>query len=352
MKQSQKKPRVFIASSTEGKKYAKIVAKLLDEKAKVIRWWKKGLFKLNRATIDTLEHLSKECNFGVFILTPDDIIKIRDNNQFKARDNVIFEFGLFFGILGRDRVFVLSPPNDRLVLPSDLSGLTNLIYRSDKEVETNGKQIVRAIARCEQTPSESEFSDVFSLVKKLIGRHGYNNKAEINKYIFPGCAIENRHDNYQLAKQMITRGLKPRTKIYEASNSLNDDDYEKHLLQSIRRACNKQPPPELYRIFSKDYVNKKPNEVPMLSEQFHEASRKGDWAHDCMCDWPFDLIVIKADDDANGLMEALIGINATDTKEGWLAIHTDNPKIVHKLVDYCSSAISGGDPIPPRNDKQ
>jgi Predicted nucleotide-binding protein containing TIR-like domain len=48
----------------------------------------------------------------------------RGVEKVSARDNVLFELGLFIGSLGRDRTFMLYDRTDPPGLPSDLAGVT------------------------------------------------------------------------------------------------------------------------------------------------------------------------------------------------------------------------------------
>ena len=45
----------------------------------------------------------------------------RNHDQARPRQNVVFEMGFFFGLIGRERVAVLYEPE--VELPSDISGL-------------------------------------------------------------------------------------------------------------------------------------------------------------------------------------------------------------------------------------
>jgi hypothetical protein len=73
-------------------------------------------------------------DFGLFILSPDDIVAIRDKTEHAVRDNVIFELGLFVGRLGRERCFVVVPSGaDDLHLPTDLLGMTPATFDSDRQ---------------------------------------------------------------------------------------------------------------------------------------------------------------------------------------------------------------------------
>jgi hypothetical protein len=87
-----------------------------------VRPWPKE-FQLTRAYIESLESLLDVSDFSVLVLTPDDRTTSRNTERLSPRDNVVFEMGLFFGRLGRERCFVLKPDNLDLKLPSDLLGI-------------------------------------------------------------------------------------------------------------------------------------------------------------------------------------------------------------------------------------
>jgi hypothetical protein len=70
-----------------------------------------------------------DSDFGVFIFAPDDILKLKDQTHAAVRDNVLFEFGLFMGKLGKERVvFVLPEEQGNLRLPSDLLGISTVTF--------------------------------------------------------------------------------------------------------------------------------------------------------------------------------------------------------------------------------
>lgn len=76
-----------------------------------------------RTIIEKLEHHVDAC-FVVVLLTPDDVGASRSeagNLQPRARQNVIFELGLFIGKLGRGQVCVLQ--KGAIELPSDYHGV-------------------------------------------------------------------------------------------------------------------------------------------------------------------------------------------------------------------------------------
>jgi hypothetical protein len=68
-------------------------------------------------------------NFAVLVLTADDLLISRGTEQQAARDNVIFELGLFMGGLGRDRTFILYDREKPPRLPSDLAGVTAATFQ-------------------------------------------------------------------------------------------------------------------------------------------------------------------------------------------------------------------------------
>jgi predicted nucleotide-binding protein len=87
---------------------------------------------LGSATLEALEAAVESYDFGIFVFTPDDEITVRDKTKPAARDNVIFEAGLFIGKIGRRRSFIVRPRNVQMQVPSDLNGITLADYDSSK----------------------------------------------------------------------------------------------------------------------------------------------------------------------------------------------------------------------------
>jgi len=79
-------------------------------------------------TLEALEEAVTEFDAAVFVFTPDDQLTIRGVTKPVARDNILFELGLFVGRLGRKRAFVVKPRGENIALPTDLSGITTAEY--------------------------------------------------------------------------------------------------------------------------------------------------------------------------------------------------------------------------------
>ncbi len=125
-------PRIFIASSSERLSIAYAIQELLEYDGEVTVWTE-GTFKPNGYTLDDLLNAIKSHQFGVFVFVPDDRLTVRGRNLPAARDNLIFEFGLFVGAHGRQRCFfVLSRGGERAHLPTDMAGLTPLTYATGR----------------------------------------------------------------------------------------------------------------------------------------------------------------------------------------------------------------------------
>lgn len=97
-----------------------------------------------------IEKFEKHSNVGYafVLLTPDErafltsetsIPEDERNIEFRARSNVIFEFGYFVGKLGRNRVCCLYKGD--VMLPSDVSGLIYKKYQSS--IEEAGYSIIK-----------------------------------------------------------------------------------------------------------------------------------------------------------------------------------------------------------------
>jgi len=140
----ERNPRVFLGCSREAIEYARAAVSHLERVAQVNPWYA-GTFGPNDYTMEALERELDANDFGVFVFAAEDVALIREKPVFVTRDNTLFELGLFWGRLRRNRVFCLVPrdipaaaetsglPAAEFHLPSDLDGLTLLRYadRSD-----------------------------------------------------------------------------------------------------------------------------------------------------------------------------------------------------------------------------
>lgn len=150
MPMSISKPNLFIGSSREAIKYARAIHEQIKRTAQVTPWYG-GTFGANSYTMEALERQLEYSDFGVFVFSPDDVALIRGKHVFVTRDNTLFEMGLFWGRLGRRRVFCIVPdhvePDDQQIqdvtikdyhLLSDLQGLTLLEYelRTDEDYKS------------------------------------------------------------------------------------------------------------------------------------------------------------------------------------------------------------------------
>jgi len=125
----REKVRVFIISSAEALPVARLVANSFEHDPFLTTIWTDGVFKVANYTLQDLEAAVDQSDFAIAIAHADDITESRNKDWPAPRDNVVFELGLFMGKLGRQRAILMEPREDKVKLPSDLSGITTIPYR-------------------------------------------------------------------------------------------------------------------------------------------------------------------------------------------------------------------------------
>lgn len=108
MIETNKKPKVFIGSSRESIAYVDAIHGRLRYVAEVTPWHT-AFREAHAYNMEELERALHNVDFAVFVFSPDDVVKIRGQIFYTARDNTLFELGLFWGKLERRRVFYLIP---------------------------------------------------------------------------------------------------------------------------------------------------------------------------------------------------------------------------------------------------
>jgi predicted nucleotide-binding protein len=102
------KPRIFIGSSVEGKPIADAIqANFTYDAYPTV--WDQMIFLPSSYPLDSLLNAIAENDFGILVLSPDDVLKIKGATEVVPRGNVLFEAALFIGKHGRDRCFLVQP---------------------------------------------------------------------------------------------------------------------------------------------------------------------------------------------------------------------------------------------------
>ena len=132
------KPRIFLGSSGKQAKLLQALTRGLEEIAHVEPWT--NVFNPGTNTLERLVELTHEVDFAAFVFAEDDWTAgsppASDSaapGQASPRDNVVFEAGLFGGVLGMRRTFILHANDAKL--PSDLLGLTCVWYGATTAAE-------------------------------------------------------------------------------------------------------------------------------------------------------------------------------------------------------------------------
>src|SRR5438105_2915928 len=99
------KPSIFLGSSNEGFDVAEKILLLLGDVAECKLW--KNAFDFGKSNYDNLISQIAFYDYAILIATADDVVRSRHHSFDAPRDNVLFEFGLFAGGLGRRRVFYI-----------------------------------------------------------------------------------------------------------------------------------------------------------------------------------------------------------------------------------------------------
>src|SRR6185369_8875055 len=125
------KPRIFLGSSGKQAKLLEALTRGLEDIAHVEPWT--AVFNPGTTTLGRLLELTREVDFAAFVFARDDWTGVGgtgssaiESAQASPRDNVVFEAGLFGGVLGMHRTFILHAKGAKL--PSDLLGLTCVRY--------------------------------------------------------------------------------------------------------------------------------------------------------------------------------------------------------------------------------
>ena len=145
------KPRIFLGSSGKQVKLLQALTRGLQDVAHVEPWTTS--LTPGTSTLDRLVELAHNVDFAAFVFARDDwttnspdVSLPPGSGQDSPRDNVVFEAGLFGGVLGMRRTFIIHSRGSKL--PTDLLGLISIRYdnaTTPSEIKALNQALRRAI---------------------------------------------------------------------------------------------------------------------------------------------------------------------------------------------------------------
>jgi Predicted nucleotide-binding protein containing TIR-like domain len=166
------KPKVFIGSSVEGLNIADaIFSQIRFDTEPTI--WKHGLFLPGKFSFEVLEEQLKNSDFAIMIASPDDKLEKRGEHYDTMRDNILIEFGLFAGVLGRKRTFLVLPEKQDINIPTDLLGIMPAYYDNIR-IQKNPTEVEACVQETSRIILKAIKAETLEMLKKF-----ENDKAQI-----------------------------------------------------------------------------------------------------------------------------------------------------------------------------
>jgi hypothetical protein len=151
---------IFIASSGRTLLLAEKLGEELrrNEFSEATLWSEESRRHPGTTIIEMLENAAERIDFAVIILARDDVMVKETGDTLKARDNCVFEAGLFIRALGRERCFLVNSVEQR-DLPSDLGGIITLQFKEPPDL-------------CDRDACAKAIQSVSAEIKDVVARSG------------------------------------------------------------------------------------------------------------------------------------------------------------------------------------
>lgn len=156
---------LLIFSSHEALNVARAIKAELDFDMNVTIW-NQNVFSLSQYPLESIIEKLNDTDFASFVFIPNDIASINGKETKVVRDNVIFEFGLSIGKLGRERVSFVIPRDSDFHIPTDLAGITPGLFDY-----SNTNLLASVGTYCEQIRSQA---DRLKITFPIKGKYGDN----------------------------------------------------------------------------------------------------------------------------------------------------------------------------------
>lgn len=124
-----------MGSSTEGRPIAEVVSTAVEATGLCAQPWY-DFFKTADIPLQELDRRMFDADGAILIATPDDSLVLRGDTKIQMRDNVLLEYGLFAGHLGRHRCILLMPDRPEFRVPTDFIGVAGFTLYSEHSLSS------------------------------------------------------------------------------------------------------------------------------------------------------------------------------------------------------------------------
>lgn len=193
------KPTVFLGSSGECLPFARSLKEALAPELEVVLW-SDQIFELGEDTLTSLLKFVSVFDFGIFVLSDDDLVTSKRLRSAAPRDNVVFELGMFMGALGRRRALpvVLGPRKGKLKTPTDLLGNTEMRLPLSKGGDVDTNELREAVAQLRNTIEERSQQAYLQLLPSTGLAVGY-----FKNFLLPVCTALAQREEIEMDGKTI-----------------------------------------------------------------------------------------------------------------------------------------------------
>jgi Predicted nucleotide-binding protein containing TIR-like domain len=132
--------RIFIGSSSEGRAAAETTASALEAAGMRPLLWS-DFFKTRDLPLQELDRRIADADGAILVGSADDRLVSRGKEFDQMRDNVLLEYGLFAGHLGRHRCILLMPDDPCFRIPSDFLGVVGFEFYTRATLNAVAKKV-------------------------------------------------------------------------------------------------------------------------------------------------------------------------------------------------------------------
>lgn len=217
---------VFIGSSKERLDFANELKSLFEENDEFYCTIWNQCFEFNKDTLTILNTVSYQYDFAILLATNDDLGVSRNQIKNLARDNVIFEYGLFLGAMSKNRAFLVC--ENSVDLPSDLDGYNLAKFSQNQLADLTQKLIPNFLEQFQKSeiqpiPSTSLAIGYFESFLRPLSKIVYDrlkSRIILNKKKFEETATSIQ----VIIPEELSDNISHKAKIYFNKRSLDSDE--------------------------------------------------------------------------------------------------------------------------------